>query len=74
MWGLLAYMNAKDSSAVIFGYFSSSVTAFGILNWMNIMIAYICYYKATVAQKVPKEDIPFRMWGQPWLYYDHHFF
>lgn len=69
LWGMLAFMNTKESSAVIFGYFSSSVTVFGILNWMNIMIAYICYYKATIAQNVPREDIPFRMWGQPYAAY-----
>lgn len=74
IFGLLAYMNAKDSSAVIFGYFSSSVTVFGILNWLNIMLAYINYYKATVVQNVPREDIPFRMWGQPYAAYIATFF
>lgn len=69
MWGLLAYMNASDSSVVIFGYFSSSVIVFGILNWLNIMISYICYYKATIAQNIKREDIPFRMWGQPYAAY-----
>ncbi|KAG0681123.1 hypothetical protein C6P42_004363 [Pichia californica] len=69
IWGALAYMNANESSAVIFGYFSSSVTVFGILNWLNIMISYICYYKATVAQNVAREEIPFRMWGQPYAAY-----
>lgn len=74
MWGLLAYMNAKSSSATIFGYFSSSVTVFGILNWLNIMMAYICYYRATVAPNIPREDIPFRMWGQPYAAYITIFF
>lgn len=69
MWGLLSYMNTSQSSATIFGYFPSSVTVFGILNWLNIMLSYICYYKATVAQKVPREDVPFRMWGQPYVAY-----
>lgn len=69
MWGLLSYMNVAQSSATIFGYFSSSVTVFGILNWLNIMLSYICYYRATVVQKVPLENIPFRMWGQPYVAY-----
>ncbi|ODV71576.1 uncharacterized protein CYBJADRAFT_131197 [Cyberlindnera jadinii NRRL Y-1542] len=69
LFGLLAYMNCSDSSAVVFGYFSSAVTVFGILNWLNIMIAYLGYYQMTVVQKVSRDDIPFRMWGQPYTAY-----
>jgi amino acid transporter len=69
MFGLLAYMNCNQSSAVILGYFSSAVTVFGILNWLNILIAYICYYKMTEVQNVRREEIPFRMWGQPYAAY-----
>ncbi|KAG0689593.1 hypothetical protein C6P40_004799 [Pichia californica] len=74
LFGLLAYMNANESSAVVFGYFTSTVTVFGILNWLNILLAYIGYYKATVVQNVPREDIPFRMWGQPYAAYIATFF
>lgn len=69
MFGLLAYMNASSSSSVIFGYFSDAVSVFGLLNWINILLAYIGYYKACVYQNVPREDIPFRMWFQPYSAY-----
>lgn len=74
MFGLLAYMNCRESSAVIFGYFSSAVTVFGILNWMNILIAYLSYYRAVTVQNVSRDQIPFRMWGQPYIAYFAIFF
>lgn len=74
LFGLLAYMNCKESSATIFGYFSSAVSVFGLLTWINVLIAYITYYDATVFQKVPREDIPFRIWFQPYPAYITIFF
>lgn len=68
-FGLLAFMNTKSSSATIFGYFSSAVTVFGTINWINILLSYICYHRATIVQQVPTERIPFRSWGQPYIAY-----
>lgn len=72
--GLLAYMNTKESAATVFGYISSTVTVFGILNWIYILLAYIGYTRALRAQNVPREEIPFRMWGQPYIAYVALFF
>ncbi|KAH3662163.1 hypothetical protein OGAPHI_005411 [Ogataea philodendri] len=69
MWGLLAFMNCSESSATVFGYFSSAVTVFGILNWLNILLAYNGYFRAIKAQNVPREEVVFRMWGQPYMSY-----
>lgn len=69
IWGCLAYLNVTDLSATIFNYFSNSVTVFGLLTWFNILLAYGGYYRAAKVQQVPREEIPFRMWGQPYVSY-----
>lgn len=74
LFGLLAYMNCKESSSTIFGYFTSADSVFGLLTWINILLSYFTFYSATVEQKVPREDIPFRMWFQPYPAYIAFFF
>ncbi|KAK6461999.1 dicarboxylic amino acid permease [Scheffersomyces coipomensis] len=67
--GLLAFMNTKEGAAAAFSYISSTVSIFGIINWMYILVAYIGYQRAIIAQKVSQEEIPFRMWFQPYISY-----
>ncbi|KAG0688319.1 hypothetical protein C6P40_001136 [Pichia californica] len=74
IFGLLAYMNCKSASSTIFGYFSSAISVFGLLTWINIILSYITFYHATVYQQVPREEIPFRMWFQPYSSYFALFF
>lgn len=72
--GFLAYMNAKKSAATVFGYITSTVSVFGILNWVYILLAYINYNRAIKQQKIPLSEIPFRMPFQPYAAYIALFF
>lgn len=74
VFGFLAFLNCKETSAVGFGYLSSATSIFGLLTWINILVAYITFYRATIYQNVPKEDIPIRMWFQPYPAYIALFF
>ena len=71
---LLSFMNISNSSSVIFGYLTSSVTVFGTLNWLSVLISYIGYERARVFHDVPRDRIPFRMWFQPYSAYVCLFF
>lgn len=72
--GFLAYMNTKKSAATVFSYITSTVSVFGILNWFYILIAYINYDRAIKAKGISIDDIPFRMWFQPYAAYVTLFF
>ncbi|EAZ63776.1 dicarboxylic amino acid permease [Scheffersomyces stipitis CBS 6054] len=67
--GLLSFMNTKEGAATAFGYITSTVSVFGVMNWIYILLAYYGYNRAIRAQNVPREDIPFRMWFQPYISY-----
>ena len=69
LFGLLAYMNTKESAAEVFGYITSTVSVFGIINWIYILVAYIGYHRSIKAQNIGREEIPFRMWFQPYTSY-----
>ncbi|CAK7910230.1 probable lysine/arginine permease Can3p [[Candida] anglica] len=69
IFGSLAYLNEKDTASEVFGYITSTVSIFGVINWIYILVAYIGYYRAIVEQHVPRDDIPFRMWWQPYSTY-----
>ncbi|KAL1638591.1 hypothetical protein SLS58_008804 [Diplodia intermedia] len=49
---LLGYLNISKSSSTVFGYFVSLVTVFGALNWVSILISYICFSRGLRAQVI----------------------
>ncbi|KZT26248.1 amino acid permease Dip5 [Neolentinus lepideus HHB14362 ss-1] len=64
---LLAMLNVKSSSTVVFGYFVNVVTIFGILTWISILITHIWFVRARKAQDVTKDQMayvaPLGIWG-----------
>jgi amino acid transporter len=50
----IAFMNVLESSKVVFGYFVSLVTIFGILTWISILVTHICFVGARIAQGLNK--------------------
>ncbi|OJD31707.1 dicarboxylic amino acid permease [Diplodia corticola] len=63
---LLGYLNVSKSSSTVFGYFVSLVTVFGALNWVSILISYICFCRGLQAQGIRREDLPYRGFLQPY--------
>lgn len=72
--GLLAYMSTNKATATVFNYMTSTVSVFGVLNWFYILIAYINYDRAIKKQGINFDEIPFRMWFQPYAAYMALFF
>lgn len=66
---LLGYLNVSKSSSTVFGYFVSLVTVFGALNWVSILISYICFSRGLRAQGLRREDMPYRGFLQPYASY-----
>lgn len=62
----LAYMNASNSSAEVFGYLVSLVTVFGALNWINVLVAYVWFMQGMRAQGIPRSSMPYQAMLQPY--------
>jgi yeast amino acid transporter len=63
---VLGFMNATTGSATVFQYFVSLVTVFGALNWMSVLISYLCMTKGMKAQGIPRSALPYRNPLLPW--------
>ncbi|RPB05063.1 dicarboxylic amino acid permease [Choiromyces venosus 120613-1] len=67
LFSLLAFMNVKDESKIVFGYFVNLVTIFGILTWISILVTHIYFVRARRAQGVTDDQLaytaPFGIWG-----------
>ncbi|KAJ8607546.1 hypothetical protein MRB53_040256 [Persea americana] len=58
LFGGLAYLSCADDSRVVFGYFVNLVSTFGLLTWISILIAHVCFVRVRVAQGVPTTSMP----------------
>ncbi|KAJ5775362.1 uncharacterized protein N7511_000373 [Penicillium nucicola] len=56
----LAYLNVRQDSTVVFGYFVDMVTMLGLLTWISILITHISFVRARRAQGIPDKDLAFR--------------
>ncbi|KAH8888955.1 hypothetical protein GQ53DRAFT_795424 [Thozetella sp. PMI_491] len=59
LFTVLGFMNATKSSSTVFGYLTSLVTVFGILNWMAILVSHISFRRGLKAQGIPLSDLPY---------------
>lgn len=56
----LAYLNVRQDSTVVFGYFVDMVTMLGLLTWISILITHISFVRARKAQGIPDKALAFR--------------
>lgn len=63
---VLGYLNVTTSAAVVFGYFVSMVTVFGALNWIAVLVSYICMVRGMKAQGIPRSALPYTNPLLPW--------
>ena len=56
----LAYLNVRQDSTVVFGYFVDMVTMLGLLTWISILVTHISFVRARKAQSIPDKALAFR--------------
>ena len=59
LFALLAFMNVADDSKKVFGYFVNLTTIFGVLTWISILVAHICFVRARKSQGIPNSAMPY---------------
>lgn len=67
VFALLAFLNVKDDSRVVFVYFYNLTTIFGLLTWISLLVTHIWWCRARKAQNMPNEVMPYTaplgIWG-----------
>lgn len=56
----LAFLNCADDSRSVFLYFVNVVTILGLLTWISILVAHICFVRARKAQGVPETSLAYK--------------
>lgn len=64
-FGLLAYLNASNSGAVVFNWFVNISTISGFIAWIVILITYLRFRKAMIYNNA-LDTLPFRTPFQPY--------
>ncbi|EIW79688.1 general amino acid permease 1 [Coniophora puteana RWD-64-598 SS2] len=65
LFSLLAFLNVKNNSGVVFTWFISLATMGGLFGWLSINITYIRYHFGLKKQGIKPEGI-YRSWMQPY--------
>ena len=52
-------MDVAKSSSTVFGYFVSLVTVFGTLNWISLLVSYVCMRRGLEKQGIPLSELPY---------------
>ena len=67
--GLLTYMTVSTGANNVFGWFQTITTVTSLFTWVSIIIAFIHFRKACIAQGVQPSDKHFVSKGQPYVAY-----
>ncbi|KAI5358878.1 putative amino acid permease/ SLC12A domain-containing protein [Septoria linicola] len=66
VFSCLALLGCSKGSAKVLGYFTSVITGGGILNYANMCVTYLFFYRAVKVQGLDREQFPYRGWFQPY--------
>ncbi|PWY93806.1 general amino acid permease AGP2 [Aspergillus sclerotioniger CBS 115572] len=66
---LLSFLQVSNGSAVVLNWFVNLVTASQLINFSVITFTYTRFRKALMAQGVPRQSLPYRSRGQPYVAY-----
>ncbi|KAL5334431.1 amino acid permease/ SLC12A domain-containing protein [Aspergillus crustosus] len=66
---LLAFLQVSNSASVVLDWIVSLVTAAQLINFSVITLTYTRFRKACIAQGLPRESLPYKSLGQPYISY-----
>jgi len=66
---LLTYMSVSSGASTVFNWFQNLCSIANLITWINILIAYIQFRKALIAQGVDRNSLVMKSKWQPWTAY-----
>lgn len=67
--GCLSYMSVSEKSVPTFWYISNLSAVSTLVVWASVCVTYLRFYYALRRQGVPRDAVPYRAPGQPFLAY-----
>jgi yeast amino acid transporter len=64
---LLSFLQLQANTATVLSWFVALVTASQLLNFGAMAATYLAFHRALRRQGVPREGLPYRAWGMPYL-------
>ena len=65
----LSFLQVSSNSAKVLTWLVALITAGGIIDYIVMLITYIAFHKACVAQKIDRKTLPYCGWFQPYQTY-----
>jgi amino acid transporter len=62
----LSFLQLSDSAATVLNWLVNIVTAGGLINFITMMITYLCFYRACKAQGLDRKTLPYTGFFQPY--------
>lgn len=62
----LSFLQLSDSAAQVLNWLINIVTAGGLINFITMMITYLCFYRACKAQGLDRKTLPYTGYFQPY--------
>lgn len=62
----LSFLQLSDSAATVLNWLVNIVTAGGLINFITMMVTYLCFYRACKAQGLDRKTLPYTGYLQPW--------
>ncbi|KAG9919105.1 amino acid permease, partial [Aureobasidium melanogenum] len=66
---LLTYMSVSSGASTVFNWFQNLCSIANLITWISILIAYIQFRKALIAQGVDRNSLVMKSKWQPWTAY-----
>ncbi|KAL4921107.1 amino acid permease/ SLC12A domain-containing protein [Aspergillus aurantiobrunneus] len=66
---LISFLQVSNSASVVLDWIVSLVTASQLINFSVITFTYTRFRKALMAQGIPRESLPYKSFGQPYVAY-----
>ncbi|KAL3480045.1 amino acid permease/ SLC12A domain-containing protein [Aspergillus californicus] len=66
---LLAFLQVSNNASVVLNWFVNLVTASQLINFSVITFTYTRFRKGLIAQGIPRESLPYKSLGQPYVAY-----
>jgi amino acid transporter len=62
----LSFLQLSDNASKVLTWLTNIITAGGLINFITMLITYLCFFRACKAQGLDRKTLPYCGWFQPW--------
>lgn len=66
-WAFISFLQLGSQASLVLDWIINLVTSCQLINFSILCLTYCFYYRALKAQKIDRNSLPFKSWGQPYF-------